>query len=179
MEYKMNEYNYPYVFNPGMISGKIPETLFRELVSFYTLPTAKETPLENTSFKYHLPFNDGLNDYLQDMYSNWCKAFEVEYTVMDLQVWSQILNKNDYVSLESHKGSAVSFILWIQIPDKGEKLVLTYSQYNGSICNNPIEIDKSYQGTMIMFPAGISYSVFPRVEEREERIAICGYIATA
>lgn len=169
-----NEYNYPYLFNPGIMSGKVSDVIHQDLLVHLSRPASRENPLENSTTNFHLPFNDALNDYLSDMYMNWCKAFEVEYNVMDVKVWTQVLRRGENAPFEMNREASTSFVLWVKIPEQGERFVLTYSQMNGALINNPIEVDKSYEGTIIMFPAGISYSVFQFADDNEERIAICG-----
>jgi hypothetical protein len=104
--------------------------------------------------------------------------------------WVNFQKKHEYNPLHLH-GGVFSFVIWIKIPyDLEEELNhansknaitrrnSTFSfQYNdilGASSDYIINVDKSYEGKMIFFPAKLWHSVCPFYTSDEERISVSG-----
>ena len=104
--------------------------------------------------------------------------------------WINFQKKHEFNPLHDHSGD-YSFVLWIQIPyDLKEELELqncknsnnrvnslfcfTYLNQYGKIVKNPLPIDKTWEGTMILFPSKLKHQVFPFFTSDDYRISISG-----
>lgn len=113
-------------------------------------------------------------------YPNW--------KIKDL--WINFQKKYEYNPLHHHFGD-LSFVLWITIPyDLNEELSLSNcrnsaapknslfefisTDFLGRIVQNRINVDKSYEGTIIMFPSALNHTVHPFYTSDDYRISISG-----
>ena len=84
-------------------------------------------------------------------------------------LWMNFQKKYEYNPLHNHTGN-LSFVLWVQIPyELKDELSLpncvnsntptnslfqfTYTNLKGEVIQDQLNIDKSYEGTIIMFPS--------------------------
>jgi hypothetical protein len=114
----------------------------------------------------------------------------------DLEVWVNFQQKHEYNPLHHHTGF-YSFVIWYKIPylqsdeNKASHQKLEGKSYNGSFCfvyPNPINnlsqpiiqydlnMDKSQEGHIIIFPASLNHIVYPFYTSDEPRITIAGNI---
>jgi hypothetical protein len=108
--------------------------------------------------------------------------------------WVNFQKKHEFNPLHNHIGT-LSFVIFVKIPyfiaeenknksskDSGSPLAGTFNfhyvdQYtNGGINSFTIPVDKTYEGKMILFPSGLSHSVFPFYTSDEYRVTISGNI---
>lgn len=119
-------------------------------------------------------------------YPNW--------KIKDL--WINFQKKYEHNPMHNHSGD-LSFVLWISIPyDLKEELSLPncknsntpvnslfefiFTDFLGKIVTSRIEVDKSYEGTIIMFPSSLNHTVHPFYTSDDYRISISGnLIATS
>ena len=104
--------------------------------------------------------------------------------------WINFQKKHEFNPLHNHTGD-YSFVLWIQIPyDLKEELELencknSNSKYNslfsfscldlyGQFVENILPIDKTWEGTMILFPSNLKHQVYPFFTSDNYRISISG-----
>jgi len=104
--------------------------------------------------------------------------------------WINFQKKHEFNPLHNHSGD-YSFVLWIQIPyDLKEELELencknSNSKYNslfsfscldlyGQFVENILPIDKTWEGTMILFPSNLKHQVYPFFTSDDYRISISG-----
>jgi len=113
------------------------------------------------------------------------------YSHWDLKdVWINFQKKHEHNPLHNHSGN-LSFVLWVQIPyDLKEELELSNSKNSntpsnslfsfvftdifGNIVIDSIKVDKSYEGTIIMFDANLMHVVHPFHTSDNYRISISG-----
>ena len=104
--------------------------------------------------------------------------------------WINFQKKHEFNPTHHHTGD-YSFVLWIQIPyNLKEELELencknSNSKYNslfsfsfldlyGKIVENQLPIDKTWEGTMILFSSKLRHQVFPFFTSDDYRISISG-----
>ena len=104
--------------------------------------------------------------------------------------WINFQKKHEFNPTHHHTGD-YSFVLWIQIPyNLKEELELencknSNSKYNslfcfsfldlyGKIVENKLTIDKTWEGTMILFPSNLKHQVYPFFTSDDYRISISG-----
>jgi hypothetical protein len=112
-----------------------------------------------------------------------------------IDTWINYQKKYEYNPLHSHSGF-LSFVLWVQIPYnlKDELLFsncinsnipsnslfeFVHTNFMGQIVKNTIQVDKSWEGTMIMFPSSLYHMVHPFYTSDEYRISISGNLKVA
>jgi len=120
-----------------------------------------------------------------EQYPNW--------KIKDL--WINFQKKYEHNPLHSHSGD-LSFVLWITIPyDLNEELSLPNcknsnspsnslfeficTDFLGRISSNKINVDKSYEGTIIMFPSALFHTVHPFYTSDNYRISMAGNLVVA
>jgi hypothetical protein len=110
-------------------------------------------------------------------------------------LWINFQKKYEYNPLHNHSGY-LSFVLWVTIPyDLEEELSLSNcknstiprnsvfeficTDFLGKITNHKINVDKTYEGTIIMFPSELMHTVYPFYTSDEYRISISGNLVYA
>lgn len=119
--------------------------------------------------------------------------FETEFTVLDSQLpvilqdtWVNFQKKYEYNPVHAHSG-VFSFVLWLNIPyDRAEEskhpgskgtngnFIFYLTDQAGKIQDYPIQLDKSYEGVCVMFPADTRHCVYPFYTSDEYRISVSG-----
>ncbi len=111
---------------------------------------------------------------------------------LDIEWWVNFQKQLEFNPQHNHAG-ILSFVIWMQIPtDWREQHTIpsakvsnspaasdfqfTYTDIVGNIKAHPIYMDKSMEGTMVVFPAHLSHSVYPFYDCDEERISIAGNV---
>jgi len=200
----MNSFDVPYIFNPGILSGKLPSNLFKKVKKAVTAPSAREQRSMKDNLvgtikeEYLTPEVPGFGEYLSEMYETWRTVFQtrdVPYVVRP--VWTNYMKAGEFNPNHNHPGSLAVFVLWVQIPyeiedevryndynnpkypSKNSCFELTYNQYDGQLVNHPIYVDKSMEGTILMFPSTMVHCVYPFFTSTGERISIAGNINPA
>ena len=110
-------------------------------------------------------------------------------------VWINFQQKYEHNPMHHHTGD-LSFVLWITIPyDLKEELSLPncknsnkpsnslfkfiFTDFLGRITTKEINVDKTYEGTIIMFPSALNHSVNPFHTSDEYRISISGNLVAS
>jgi hypothetical protein len=105
-------------------------------------------------------------------------------------IWINYQKKYEYNPLHNHSGD-LSFVLWVQLPYiLKEELELLNSKYSNSPSNSmfkfvytdflgeinslPIHLDKSSEGTIVIFPSSLNHVVYPFYTSDDYRISIAG-----
>ena len=149
----------------------------------------KEFDLDESFEKILFPYTslladeyDNLNNKILDKQnqSNWVSTGS----------WINFQKKHEFNPIHDHTGT-YSFVLWIQIPyNLEEELKLdncknsneplnslfcfTYLNQYGQIVENELPIDKTWEGTMILFSSKLRHQVFPFFTSDDYRISISG-----
>jgi hypothetical protein len=118
-------------------------------------------------------------------YPNW--------KIKDL--WINFQKKYEHNPIHNHTGD-LSFVLWITIPyDLKDELSLPncknsntpvnslfefiFIDFLGKIASSSIDVDKTYEGTIVMFPSALNHTVHPFYTSDEYRISISGNLVVA
>ena len=118
-------------------------------------------------------------------YPNW--------RIKDL--WINFQKKYEHNPMHNHTGD-LSFVLWISIPyDLKEELSLPncknsntpvnslfefiFIDFLGRVVTSRIDVDKSYEGTLVMFPSALNHMVHPFYTSDDYRISISGNLVVA
>lgn len=108
-------------------------------------------------------------------------------------LWINFQKKYEHNPLHNHSGD-LSFALWVTIPyDLKEELSLpnsknsnapsnslfafVHTDFLGRIVTTKINVDKSYEGTIIMFPSELNHIVYPFYTSDDYRISISGNLS--
>ena len=104
--------------------------------------------------------------------------------------WINFQKKYEFNPMHDHAGT-YSFVLWIQIPydlkeelefqncknsnsERNSLFCFTYLNHYGQFVENTLPIDKTWEGTMILFPSKLQHQVFPFFTSDDYRISISG-----
>jgi len=115
---------------------------------------------------------------------------EVNYELESL--WINLQKKYEFNPRHSHIGD-YSFVIWIRIPydltdelnhknckNSNESLnslfEFQFISPDGEMETLPLFIDKTWEGTMVMFPSWLNHSVYPFYTSDDYRISISGNI---
>ena len=132
-----------------------------------------------------------LNDYDSHFYyTKSIKLLSDHLPVFLQETWVNFQSKGEFNPLHDHSG-IYSFVLWLQIPYKIEDEMALDSgrqsgnpsaghfefQYNvstGKIRPCLIPADKTFENTLIIFPASLTHCVYPFFSSDEYRISVSG-----
>jgi hypothetical protein len=116
-----------------------------------------------------------------------------QWDIKDL--WINFQKKYEYNPLHNHAGN-LSFVLWVQIPynlkdelshsncvnsntPSNSLFNFIYTDFMGRIVRHRIDVDKSWEGTMIIFPSSLCHMVHPFYTSDEYRISISGNLVVS
>lgn len=136
--------------------------------------------------------------YMRAVSHMYCRHFEdIPQLIRDLvtndpilinreDYWVNFQKKYEYNPVHSHSG-IFSFVIWIEIPyDLQEEKEFFKTSKKDNICNfsfvydsdgvvcHYIDVNKSYEWEMIMFPSSRRHAVTPFLTSDGERISIAG-----
>lgn len=100
--------------------------------------------------------------------------------------WVNYQAKGEFIPFHKH-GGIWSYNIWLNIPfntnEETDETNPTASTFNffyndvlGNINRHIIELDKTCNGQMVLFPAGLYHMVYPFYSTEEKRISIAGNI---
>jgi hypothetical protein len=136
-----------------------------------------------------------LNDVVMSNFIDYNNAFNIlqsySYLTDDVNVisdkpWINVQRKGEFIPNHRHEG-IVSWVIWVSIPydinkeltygqNRASTFEFTYPDITGGINHDRIEIDKSMEGTLMMFPAGLTHCVYPFYTSEQPRFSISGNI---
>jgi len=110
-------------------------------------------------------------------------------------IWINYQKKYEHNPIHNHSGN-LSFALWVQIPYNLEDELshpncidsntpsnslfeFVCTDFMGRIVQNRIEVDKSYEGCIIMFPSSLHHMVHPFYTSDDYRISIAGNLVAS
>ncbi|MFM1792831.1 MAG: Prochlorococcus phage Syn33 [Bacteroidota bacterium] len=111
------------------------------------------------------------------------------------RIWVNAQRAGEFIPLHQHSG-IYSFAFWVQIPfsikdqndnffnqilvkDRTAMFEFTYPTSTGHICQKRLPVDRSWEGKIAVFPAGLLHQVYPFYGTDELRISISGNIRLA
>lgn len=139
-----------------------------------------------------------LEEFTVDLSRAYSTGWGLTNTTKDLSAeglsltnyWVNLQKKNEFNPMHSHDG-VYSFALWLQIPyDINEELSqphikksnmpragmfsFIYTNIFGEIREAEFPIDKTYEGTIFLFPSSLQHLVYPFSTSDDYRISISG-----
>lgn len=196
-----NIFTIPYLFNPGVLTGRLPNHLLSKVKKAVNDPNARKTKdysselVASIKNEYETPKIPGLVEYLHEMYQTWVETFQIEKTPYQINpIWTNYMKKGEFNPNHVHPGVLAAFVIWVTIPyDVNEELKyngynntmypcknsafeFTYSTFDGRIIATPIYVDKTMEGTVTMFPGSLTHCVYPFFTSDSERISIAGNV---
>ena len=171
--------------------------------------TSKDSIAGHIEETYNLSLDKKDFNEVEDFVLDQCQKYVDEYdifrfmkslpsTVVPLElksIWSVFQKKHEYNPVHNHAG-VFSFVIWVKIPYNledeykhesvskscykvGSLFSFHYTNSLGRVEDHLIEVDKSYEGTMILFPAELAHGVYPFFTSDETRISIAGNVGLA
>ena len=137
-----------------------------------------------------------IEQYLVSLASSYDKQQNKDEPEFDLyfdNAWVNLQKKYEFNPVHSHSGD-YSYVLWIQIP-YNLKDELSSSNCKNANCSvnsifeflftyifnkqkkEPLYIDKTWEGTLILFPSSLAHCVYPFYTSDDYRISISGNIS--
>jgi hypothetical protein len=138
-----------------------------------------------------------------ELHPNYIATFEEaaknkNYGLYLDSMWVNKQKKYEFNPVHHHSG-VLSFVIWIKIPYNLEdevnyfppvsglpnenyrnsytsKFSFYYNDILGRIVPASVPVDKSFEGTMLMFPASLSHAVYPFYTSDDYRISVSGNI---
>lgn len=190
--------------NPGIIRSNIPQELFQELQAAVQKQTSFKNALQHRSaqrndklagmiedeFTFTQPKN--FTKFLNDLFVAYKEHFNA-FTNTEItrhESWINLQKKTEYNPTHLHSGT-LSWVAWLTIPydiqeedsysnskmskDKyNARFTFTYSMLKGDITHHHLDIDKSWEGSIILFPSYLYHSVNPFYTSDEVRISLAG-----
>lgn len=107
------------------------------------------------------------------------------------EFWVNYQNKHEYNPVHTHSGY-YSFVIWVKVPYdiKEEKELYRDARSLDGVCNfsfvymtdtittYPIDVDKSYEWEIVLFPSWRAHTVTPFMTSDEPRISIAGNLTS-
>lgn len=105
-------------------------------------------------------------------------------------LWVNFQKKNEFNPIHNHTGM-YSFVIWHKVPyyanieniaspgrkaigNRSGKFEFSFTNILGNITGSVIDVDKTYEGHMCLFPALLNHSVYPFYSSDDYRISISG-----
>jgi hypothetical protein len=192
--------------NPGIllaeISSDILENVKKEVdkQSTFKFPIKEKIRAVNRMLagqiekEYSFDLPKDFEIFLSELYSEYSKYFNVfnELKIHDMNSWLNIQQKNEYNPIHTHSAN-LSWVAWTRIPysladednmfntkrsnrKTNSRFEFIFSKLNGEITQHKLEIDKSWEGKIIIFPSYLSHIVYPFFTSDDYRISISGNI---
>ena len=121
-----------------------------------------------------------------------------DYKLTLASIWVNKQKKYEFNPMHHHSG-VLSFVIWIKIPydlkkeeryfppSSGEteadrassytsKFTFIYNDVLGNIQDSAVPVDKSWEGTILMFPSQLNHCVYPFYTSDDYRISVSGNI---
>jgi len=189
------------LYNPGVLKTRLPVRVFAELTRDLQKQVDSKPKRYNTDLAGHLEtelqydINGDFRQCINSMFLEYRERFDFyrnDDYVIDSSSWVNFQKKHEYNPLHYHYQD-VSWVVWITIPydlqtemslpsireangNVASKFQFVYNKLDSGIHMHEINIDKSWEGVLIMFPAYLKHQVYPFQTSDEHRISIAGNI---
>lgn len=187
--------------NPGVIKTRIPVRIFAEL----TKDLQRQVDLKPQSYNHDLAghieteltynIQGSFKDSVEQTFLEYRKMFDFYQNndyVIDSVSWVNFQKKHEYNPLHYHYLD-VSWVVWITIPynledelhmpnaksantEVASKFQFVYNKLDGGITTYELDIDNTWEGVLIMFPAYLKHQVYPFQTSDAHRISIAGNV---
>lgn len=186
--------------NPGVLRTKLSDDIFKRIKSDALADSEQKIPYNEhlvgqISGEYEIKIRPYFETLINKMWIEYRDRFNYclmnKYNIPDY-AWINVQKKHEFNPVHHHDGAA-SWVVWLKIPyDLQDELNVFsnaksrdasvfnfyYNTLTGIQENHTLNIDETWEGTMIMFPAMLKHSVHPFYTSDEPRISIAGNILT-
>jgi hypothetical protein len=100
--------------------------------------------------------------------------------------WMNLQKKYEFIPNHVHDG-VLSYSCWVNVPydldkelknnerlDYASLFQFSYSNILGAYANKTLPIDKTWEGKIIIFPAGLTHCVYPFYTSNDYRVSVSG-----
>ena len=189
------------LYNPGVLKTRIPASIFADLTRDLQKQVDNKPKKYNafligqieTEFEYVI--SGQFRDCIEQTYLEYSRKFNFHQNqnyIIDNDAWVNFQKKHEYNPIHFHH-KAISWVTWITIPyDLEEELNMPnvkeahvkyaskfefiYNSLDGGISTTQLDIDKTWEGSLIMFPNYLKHQVYPFQTSNEPRVSISGNI---
>jgi len=194
-------FSIPYLFNPGLLTGRLPNHLLKKVKKAVNDPSARKQKsmtkdlVASIKNEYVTPEIPELVEYIDSMYQAWMETYKTQNIPYEIStIWTNYMQKGEFNPNHNHPNALAVFVIWVtipydvqkeleyngwdnkQYPPKNASFEFTYNMLAGGIMNAPVFVDKSMEGTVTMFPSSMIHCVYPFRTSDGERISIAGNI---
>lgn len=180
--------------NLGYIKTKLPDELFESLreecmhvsdmthTQFYTGLTKEGAPTH-----YWLRFSsESIKKYVMSLLDEYVKTFNhaidmifksdgiANATYSPDNPWVNVQRHGEFIPNHDHYGF-LSYNIWVNISSPC-MFEFVYNGTTGVNLRNKIPLDRSYEGTIILFPSKLVHCTYPHFNKEENRISVAGNI---
>ena len=189
------------LYNPGVLKTKIPASIFADLTRDLQKQVDNKPEKYNSRLAGQLEteleyvINGQFRDCLEQTFFEYRRRFnfhEHKDYIIDSNAWVNFQKKHEYNPIHYHYKD-ISWVIWIAIPyDLEEELNMPnvresnykvaskfqfiYNSFDGGISTTQLDIDKTWEGSLIMFPNYLKHQVYPFQTSNEPRVSISGNI---
>lgn len=192
------------VYNPGILLYSLSENIFSQLKEHvYKQEKLSNSRKKLISYSNQLigqlehqldcnPLPVNVNSFIlkcAESYSEYFYKLKNRYEI--ISVWTNLQKKGEYNPAHIHPNCNLSFVIWIKIPylladednlnntvgsndHHNGRLSIIYNTMFNNITAQNIELDKTYEGKMIIFPNTATHVVYPFYTSNEHRISVAG-----
>jgi hypothetical protein len=189
------------LYNPGVLKTKLPASIFADLTRDLQLQVNNNPEKYNSKLAGQIEteleyvINGQFKDCIEQTFLEYRRRFDF-YLDKDYIInngsWVNFQKKHEYNPIHFHYQD-ISWVIWISIPyDLQEELNMPnvrdsnykvaskfqfiYNSFDGGISTTQLDIDKTWEGSLIMFPNYLKHQVYPFQTSDEHRISISGNI---
>ena len=196
------DYQIPFMFNPGVLTAKLPDYLLQKIKIAVTDLSAKQNALNqglvaSIEQEYETPDIPDLIKFIDDMYDAWKDTYRVRHEHYKIgRIWTNYMKKGEFNPNHCHPEALAAFVIWVTIPfnlddeveyqkdkkyssehpPKNSAFEFTYSMVDGKMTTTTVFVDKAMEGTVSMFPGTLMHCVYPFYTSDGERVSIAGNI---
>lgn len=187
--------------NPGVLKTRIPISVFLDLQKDLSETIETNRIPANTGLAGNIETEllyspcESFKVCLTAMYEEYTRRFDYHYGkpyTLEDKAWVNLQKKYEFNPVHWHYGT-VSWVAYVSIPyDLQEELnqphvvnsifqcasmfQFVYNKFDGGISTRNIEIDKTWEGVVMMFPAYLKHQVYPFSTSDGIRVSIAGNI---
>lgn len=189
--------------NIPMISDRVPNELYDSLIRESKTVFNKKTYLKNKDLAGHINHEYGLPENIKifspyivklakKLFSELDSSTRKLHNIEDLRLkdlWVNFQKKHEFNPMHIHSG-LFSFVIFVQIPfelhDESEmfnangdftsRLQFVYSNVLGKISQFTIDVSKSDQKRILLFPSLLNHMVYPFYTDDGFRVTVSGNV---
>jgi hypothetical protein len=185
----------------GYYLTKLPSNLFNEIDdSIKEIQSGKNNTRTNINLlqvenQYLINIGEQFKHYTKNIASEYEKHTGEQSDILNAQfddVWVNFARQNEYSGIHHHRG-IYSFVIWYQVPYTLEEQAQYAHNENYKsgdflfhfptfrigkvvLATRAMQVDKSKEGYMVLFPTSLNHAVYPFYSNDGTRVSIAGNI---